>query len=391
MKNKQNEYLKIAIDGNEANIVNRVGSNVYAFEILNNLHHLTKNKKITVTILLSTPPVAELPPENKGWRYKIITPAKFWTRWALPVHLFLHPKRYDVFFTPGHYAPRLSSIPYVSSVMDLAFIHYPDQFKKKDLLQLKNWTKYSALNAKKIVTISQFSRQDIVNSYHRNPADIVVAYPSVDTAERKAAPVHTKKVLNKFKIKEPYILYIGTIQPRKNLTKLVEAFEKASRRLPFGGRKKVTKLQLVLAGKVGWLADDLIGRIEKSPFKKNIITTGFVSDFEKQVLLENASCLGLIGLYEGFGIPALEALEYGVIPVVSNTSSLPEVVGEAGFLVDPNDSSDISRKIEDALSLSARKKAEWTKLRKEQIVKFDWRESAKIILKTLEGVARDEE
>ncbi|MEN8253749.1 MAG: hypothetical protein ABFQ62_05250 [Patescibacteria group bacterium] len=160
--------MHIVIDGNEANIKTRVGSNVYAFELIFALEKLTKKRNdIEITVLLSEKKISDLPNKRKNWNYQIVKPKKFWTQWALPIHLYKNQKNYDVFFTPGHYAPRISPIPYVSSIMDLAFLKYPKQFKKSDLLQLKNWSKYSAKNAKKIITISQFSKEEIVKFYKR--------------------------------------------------------------------------------------------------------------------------------------------------------------------------------------------------------------------------------
>ena len=386
---KDEQTLRIAIDGNEANISNRVGSNVYAFEILNNLYHIVRNKPVKVTILLAKPPISDLPKENIKWKYQVVTPQKFWTQWALPIHLYLNSDKYDVMYTPGHYAPRISAVPYVSSVMDLAFLKYKEQFKKRDYIQLVKWTKYSVKNAKKVITISDYSKQDIIEQYHKQESDIVVAYPAVYPPRREIAPIHREKVLKKFNITNPYILYVGTIQPRKNLVNLIDAFEKLSRKLPIGKRKKLQSVQLVIAGKIGWLADNVIKRVEKSPYKNQIIMTGFVTDFEKEVLISGASTLTLIGLYEGFGIPPLEALHHNIIPIVSNNSSLPEVVGNSGVLTDPNNPSDIAEKLEKVLTLTSKQKKEILKNKRVQIDKFNWKNSAKVVYKTLERVVHD--
>lgn len=387
--NRENRTIRIAIDGNEANVANRVGSNVYAFEIIKNLYNIVRNKPVNVTVLLSSPPQTDLPKENKKWKYRVITPVKFWTQWALPIHLYFNSNQYDVLYTPGHYAPRISKVPYISSVMDLAFLKFPEQFRKKDLIQLDNWTKYSVKNAQKVVTISQFSKEDIVEQYGKNEKQIVVAYPAVHPPQEKITLTQRKKILNKFKIKGPYILYVGTIQPRKNLINLIDAFEKVSRRLPVGNRKKIKELQLVIAGKIGWLADDVIARVEKSPYKDKIVMTGFVTNFEKEVLLSKANTLALVGLYEGFGIPPLEALHHNVIPVVSNNSSLPEVVGEAGITTDPTNPAQISQDLEAALTLTTRSKREYLKFKRTQIDKFNWKHSAKVVYKAIEEVAND--
>jgi len=386
---KDEQTLRIAIDGNEANISSRVGSNVYAFEIIKNIYNIVRNKPVKVTILLSSEPISDLPKENKKWKYQVVTPQKFWTQWALPIHLYFKSDNYDVFYTPGHYAPRISSIPYVSSVMDLAFLKFKDQFKKRDYIQLDKWTKYSVKNAKKVITISEYSKQDIIDIYKKEDKDVVIAYPAVYPPRREIAPFHRDKVLNKFNITGPYILYVGTIQPRKNLVNLIDSFEKVSRKLPIGRRKKIQSLQLVIAGKIGWLADDVIKRVEDSPYKNQIIMTGFVTDFEKEVLISQANTLALVGLYEGFGIPPLEALHHNVIPVVSNNSSLPEVVGNSGLLVDPNNPSDIAEKLEKVLAMTAKQKKEILKNKRVQIDKFNWKSSAKVVYKTLERVAHD--
>ena len=154
MSNKK-KTIYLAIDGNEANVEKRVGSNVYAFEILQQFYEqCKKSSQWQITVLLAREKVPDLPQPRKNWTYIYLQPQKLWTQWALPIHLFLHRRDYDLFFTPGHYAPRFSSVPYISSVMDLAYLHFPQQFRPEDLLQLKSWTKYSVNKAKKVLTIS---------------------------------------------------------------------------------------------------------------------------------------------------------------------------------------------------------------------------------------------
>ena len=325
-----NATYHIAIDGNEANTPSRVGSNVYAFKILEALYSLTKKRTdLCITIVLANEPNADLPSERNNWHYRVVTPVTFWTQWALPIHLFLHKNTYDVFFTPGHYAPRFCPIPYVSSVMDTAYLSYPEQFKKTDTLKLTNWTEYSVKAAKKVIAISEFTKKCVINSYQREAEDVIVAYPGTTITKHKISNYFRKKTLRKFKIKKPFILFVGTLQPRKNITTLIEAYETftrlvASRSLPDKNQKPTSKQtpQLVLAGKIGWLAEPIIERMHSSPLKKYIIQTGFISDKEKQVLYEGAFTSTLMGLFEGFGIPPLESLYYGTPVVVSTTTSL---------------------------------------------------------------------
>lgn len=389
--------IHIAIDGNEANQLNRVGSNVYAFELLTALEKITRSKKdVIFSILLAKEPVADWPKPRTGWQYTVLRPSKLWTQWALPLHLYVHQKTYNLLFTPGHYVPLLCPIDYVSSVMDLGFLAFPTQFKKRDYLQLKWLTKKAVSKAKKIITISQFSKQEIINKYGVADSNISVIYPSVTTPK---LPSNLSPELSKqIDLSNPYILYVGTLQPRKNLETLVAAFERVHRQIVLSNSssknnpkrrsqtaklKKLTGLQLVLAGKKGWLTKTLEERIENSPYKEKIFLTGFVTEQDKNYLIKNAQVLTLIGLYEGFGIPALEALHLGTLPVVANNSSLKEVVGPAGVLVNPNSVKSVAEGLEEILTLNAKQKAEYRKKGREQRVLFSWDTSAQQLLSLL--------
>jgi len=311
--------------------------------------------------------------------------------------LFWNQRQYKVLFTPGHYAPRWSPIPYVSSVMDLAFLKYPRQFKKNDYLQLKKWTAYSVKNAAKVIAISEFTKSEIISTYHKNPDDIIVAYPAVQTLP-KITTTRIRIVKKRFRLPDNYLLYLGTIQPRKNLSSLIKAFESlcffidkesfhTKTALKQRGRRSklsyLTDLKLVIAGKVGWLSQPILDQINNSPFKHKIIQTGYVNDKIKQVLISQASALALVGFYEGFGIPPLEAMQLKTIPIVSKSSSLQEVVGNAGILVDPNDIDSITLGLKEALSLSAKQKAIMYKNARDQLNKFSWNKSAQAVLKQL--------
>lgn len=390
---KTNRSYSIAIDGNEANVAHRVGSNVYAYEILVAMEKISRGRgNLSFTILLSAQPVTDLPPSRPGWKYMVVKPAPLATQIGLPIHLWLHQTDYDVFYTPGHYAPRLSAVPYVSSVMDLGFLYFPEQFKKKDFAQLKDWTAYSVKRASKVIAISQATKDDVVKTYRRSPSDVVVAYPSISGDQSLATELEFDEFCQVKNIRQPYILYVGTLQPRKNLVRLIKAFELLCSQWNLQKVRKQVKtsamIQLVLAGKVGWLADEVTEAINNSPFKSQIITTGYISDGLKYSLYSQASCSVLVGLYEGFGIPALESIAMSTVPVVSTTTSLPEVVGKAGILVDPYQVKDIARGLLQAVSLSAKQRAQYRRQGREQLAKFDWTKSAQTILDTLIAVAR---
>lgn len=329
----------IGIDGNEANVSQRVGIGEYAFHILCGLYNRTKverqKAKIQVRIYLKEPQIEDLPPEDTGWQYTVFGPQRLWTQIALPLRLYLDREKPDVFFSPSHYAPRFSPsvIKIITSIMDLSYLRFPELFTKKDLHQLTRWTKYSAHRAKKIITISEYSKQDIMRFYGFSSEKIEVAYPGYDK-NNYTSPIQNSKLADEinhtYGIHQEYILFVGTIQPRKNIVRLVEGFETIKRK-----SEKYKKLQLVIVGKKGWLWESIIERINKSPFYKDIIVLYFIQDRELAALYHHAKCFILPSLHEGFGIPVIEAMACGCPVVASNVSSLPEIVKDAGILIDP--------------------------------------------------------
>lgn len=389
------KIIHLAIDGNEANVNNRVGSNIYAWKILSELHQLTnKSKHWCITVLLAHPKLADLPKARANWRYLYVQPSRLWTQWALPIHLFLHRHDYDLFFTPGHYAPRISTIPYMSSVMDLAYLHFPDQFRPEDLLQLRSWTKYSVARARKVLTISQFSKKEIIKYYARQEKDILVAPPAPYFAQ-SANQKSIKQFFKDHELQAGYFLYLGTLQPRKNVMSLLKAYEIFLMNLLKATANDKDKLlaqapQLVIAGKIGWLSDPLLEKINKFIFKEKIVLTGFVPDQFKKTLYQNAKLSFLLSLYEGFGIPPLESIAAGCLAIVANNSSLHEVVGDEQLSVDPSKPSAIAQKMQEFYQFDQKHYQRLLKQRQEHIKQFSWRKSAQLILRELNKLVEEQ-
>lgn len=304
----------IGINGNEANVVHRVGVNQYAYELLRQFEKLQiSNSKFQ--IYLQNDPLPDMP----KFDYKVFGSKKLWTLTGLQKEILLTPP--DVLFTPTHYAPLYVPCPSVISIMDLAFEKFPQFFKKRDLYQLKYWTHYSAWQAKKILTISENTKKDICEIYKINSDKITVAYPGYD---RERFNLKVKKS-NKY---GNYFLFLGTLQPRKNLERLIAAFKLLK-----------TDCKLVIAGMInegrgGWMNEDLKLKTQNSKFQNKVIFTGYVPDEEVPVLMANAKAFVLPSLYEGFGIPAIEAMACGTPVIVSRVSSLPEICKDAAFYID---------------------------------------------------------
>lgn len=373
--------IRIALDANEANVHSRVGSNIYAYKLLVELEKDTRDAEdFFFTIYLSSPPQADFPQARVGWVYKVVTPSRLWTQWRYPIELFLHASSYDMAVSLGHYAPRFSPIPTVVCVLDLAFLQFPQFFRKKDLYQLTAWTRYSVANAKHIITISKNSMMDVIKEYRRAPEEISIVYPGVELPSEEYDRQQDEQTLKHFGVeKEAYIISLGTIQPRKNLISLVHAFERLK-----GKGVQYAELKLVFAGKLGWLTTEFEEIVAMSLVKDDIIVTGFVEEHEKYALLRHAKTSVLIGFYEGFGIPAIESMGVGVAPVVASTGSLPEVVGDYGVQVDPYSVDDITVGLETAL---ARKH---THVAKEQLRDrarmFSWEKSGTQLVTVLKNI-----
>lgn len=372
--------MRIAIDAYEANTPQRLGSSVVAFELI---RHLEKNDhQNDYTIFLPGSPMDDLPKERERWKYKVLKPKKLWTQVVLPLALYTTRHKPNLFFSPTHYIPRFSPVKRIATIFDLSFLHFPEMFEKGDLWKLRNWTKFSAEFADHIITISNFSKQDIVEQYGVSKEKITVAYPGYDADIFH--PIENKKkieqILKKYNIDKNYIIYIGTIQPRKNLTRLIEAFSRVN-----------DKLRLVIVGKSGglgregWMYQDIMETPKRLGIEDRVIFTGFIPQEDLPYLLSGAVVYVQPSLWEGFGIPVLEAMACGTAVIVSNISSLPEVVGQAGLLIDPYSIDQIEQAIRTILSdkkLRERKSKEGI----EQAKKFSWDKMARTVLKTLTAV-----
>ncbi|NMC36065.1 glycosyltransferase family 4 protein [Candidatus Beckwithbacteria bacterium] len=376
----------IGIDGNEANVQNRVGSNVYAYELLSALHELIRvDKTKQVRVYLKQDRQTTLPGILTNWDYKTFGPSLAWTQWRLPLELTLEKlsgKAPDIYFSPGHYSPRFSSVPTVVTIMDLAYLMFPDDFRGSDLRQLKAWTRRSVKKASHILAISQSTKDDIVKHYRINPEKITVTYPGLSLKVSKKPGDNSFKNLQAYLgITRPYLIYVGTLQPRKNISALLDSFTILKKQFP--------KLKLVIVGKKGWLYDEIFTKVKNLKLRSEVIFTGYVSNFEKYELLRHAQAFILPSLYEGFGLPVLEAMALDVPVIVSRVSSLPEVGGEAAFYIDdPKSAQNIAQVTSSVLQLSVNRLKEIQAKGRAQALKFTWQDCAQKTLTVLEHLAR---
>lgn len=348
----------IGIDGNEANVDQRVGSNVYAFEILKGLYE--QDEDTAYQVYLKSAPRSDMPRQKKLWQYRILEPKPLWTQWRLPLDLYTQSQKPRVFFTPGHYAPRFCPVPSVISILDLSFLHFPEAFQPKVLQQLKAWTYYSATQAAHILTISKSTKADIIKAYGIAPDKITVTYLGSKVTKPQAWNQQARvQLLADYNIPTKYFLFIGTRQPKKNLDRLITAFKKL--------QAQERNVSLVIVGKTWhqFTQAELDGG-------KNIIFTGYVPDTDLGRLLLGAEAFVFPSLYEGFGIPVLEAMSLGTLVCASNVSSIPEITGKSTLLFDPYKVDSIEASMRSVLGLSSDQKKKLIREGKIRAKQFSW-------------------
>ena len=372
--------IKIGVDGNEANVEKKVGVSVYALNILKYFHK-TANQKIMFEVYLKNPPHIDMPSANKYFEYKVIPGPFLWSQIYLPIYLYFH-KNIDVYFSPAHYLPRFCPVPQVVTIHDLAYLYFPEDFIKKDLWQLKNWTKFSVNKATKIISVSKTTKKDIVKNYGVDENKVSVIYNGFEKtvgAKTSAVKHSDKKLARTAKVKlRKYILFVGTIQPRKNLEVLIDAFSKFSQ----------TKIdfKLVIVGKKGWLYEGPFEKVRSMKLEDKVIFTGHISDEELIWYYKNAFCLVLPSLYEGFGIPVLEAMSYSCPTVLSMNSSLPEIGGDASIYFDPKNSDDLLKKLS-TLQDNDELRIELISKGKQRIKNFSWKKCGQETLEIIKNCA----
>ncbi len=353
---------------------NRVGSGEIAFETLSQLYEL--DKKNDYRIYVPVQKTADMPQERLGWKYVVVKNRKLWTATALSKKLFADRGTLDVFFSPTHYLPLYVGCPSAISILDLSYIHFPGLFKKKDLYQMKFWGGYSVKRASKIITISQSSKNDIINFYKVESEKVAVVYPGIKKVSSSKYQVESmEKIREKYGIKGDYILFVGTLQPRKNIVRLVEAMSELENK----------EVKLVVVGKKGWMFEEILKSPQKFGVSNRVKFLESVPDEDLPSLYENAQCFVLPSLYEGFGLPVLEAMQNGCPVIVSKVSSLPEAGGDAALYINPQDSSDIAEKIDKVLS-DENLRGQMIRKGYEQVKKFSWEKSAAETLKVLESM-----
>jgi glycosyltransferase involved in cell wall biosynthesis len=275
-------------------------------------------------------------------------------------------------------APPFAPCAVVATIHDLAFEHLPETFNRRSWMQLRLTVRRTARTAAHIITPSEFSRRDLIETYNVAPERISVTLEAAAPHFRPASEEAIGVVKRRYGIGGDYVLAVGSIQPRKNLVRLVRAYSDLRR-----SRSQAKLPQLVLVGKRAWLYGETLRAVEQSGVASDVIFTGYVPEQDLPALYTGALCFVYPSYFEGFGLPPLEAMSCGAPVVAGNLTSLPEVVGDAGLLVDPFDTDAIGAGIASLIEDEALR----ARLRRrglERAALFDWRETARRTLQVYE-------
>ncbi len=290
-----------------------------------------------------------------------------WFEWSIP--FMLRKYKADLFLSPDSYLSLSTKVPTCLVIHDLAFEHYPEHFVMSHRLYWRHYSPLFAKKAKRIATVSNFSKDDIVKHYGIDPANIDVVYNGAHDEYVPLSAEDREAVKQKYADGCEYFVFAGALHPRKNIVNLLKAF------VEFKKRQR-TNMKLVIAGRPAWKYDEVEEMKSEMPFKDEVKWVGYMNVDELSKVIGGAYALVYCSLFEGFGIPILEALQCDVPAIISNTSSMPEVAGDAALQADPSDPMDIADKMhliyrDEALRARLVEKA------RIQIKKFDWNISAK--------------
>ncbi|MBI4498237.1 MAG: glycosyltransferase family 4 protein [Chloroflexi bacterium] len=299
------------------------------------------------------PPEAHLPAQENfrfvATRYSTASPLRriLWEQLAQPVELLR--RGVDVLHAPVNVLPLACPCPAVLTIHDLSFLVYPDRLPRARQRYLTLLTRWSAQRARLVLTVSAHTRQDVVRLLGVPEERVRVVYPGVDPALGPARPQAVAEFRRRRGLPDRFILYLGTLEPRKNLPTLIRAYDRL--------RRAGCDHALVLAGGRGWMDDDIFRLVDDLDLGDRVCFPGYVPEEELALWYSAADLLVYPSVYEGFGLPPLEAMACGTPVIVADRSSLPEVVGDAGITFPPERADALADAIAEALADPARREA----------------------------------
>jgi len=337
------------------NTAYRTGVENYSYHLINEMIHQAKDE---ITLIAPKKVNIDIP--------QITIPfPRLWTQIRLSLEVFWN-KKLDNIFVPSHLLPLITPKKSTITIHDVAWKHVPEGYSFLSKIYLEWGTKFAVRNAKNIIVPSQQTKDDLVNLYNADESKIHViplGYIRVSNQERLISNVK----------KEPYFIFVGRIEYKKNTDTLIKAFHK------FCEADKEAKL--VLVGKVGHGGKEILANIPNE-IRNRIEITGYVSDEEKNELMQNALAFVFPSRYEGFGIPLLEAMDYNLPIIASNIPTSREVAGESALYFDADNTETLSILMQQ-IKADGELRKQMIKEGQEILSKYSWQKAANDTLKVL--------
>jgi len=357
----------IGVDASRLRVSQRTGTETYTAELLAAMAKLEPPERFRLYLNATHPP-NDLPSLGEP---RCIPFPRLWTHARLSLEMARH--RPDVLLVPAHVIPLVHPRSVVT-IHDLGYLHEPDAHPPRQRRLLDLTTRWSARAASRIIAISHSTRRDLIDRYGVPAAKVGVVPLGVSGWFRPPSIDETNRVRLRYGLPERFVLAVGTIQPRKNLAKLAAALE------------AIPDLPLVIAGKLGWLAGEVMADLAEPIRLGRVRMLGYVPAADLPALYGAATCVAFVSRFEGFGLPAIEAMACGTPVVVSNRGALPEVVGDAALVVDADDRERITaaiRSVADDRAILANLRQAGLKHARQ----YTWRATAEATLTVLREVA----
>lgn len=292
-------------------------------------------------------------------------------------------ERLDIFHAPANTAPLAYTGDVVLTIHDLAIYRYPSWFPRGQAFSTKFLVPKSANKAKRIIAVSKATKQDIIRLFKINPNKVKVVYEGVvqKLGSRLTKNISKTALQKRYKIGDKYLFFIGTLEPRKNLINLITAFND----LLLQNYRKFKDYELILAGGKGWKYEEIFKSIKKQKYGYKIKFLNYVPHEYKIALMKNATGFVFPTMYEGFGLPVLEAMSLGIPVITSKVSSLPEIAGNAAILVNPTKTKEITAALRKVL-FNKKLREKMSAAGEIQARQFTWIKNAKETIKQYQEV-----
>ena len=371
--------MRIGIDASRAFLRRRTGIEEYSYQAIRHLRDELRDENVILYVRAKLdfrngrvgfvlPEIDFELPER--WRARGLFAPRFWTQLRLSFEMFTAPV--DVLFVPAHTVPLIHPDRTIVTIHGLEYEFSPESYGFWERLYMRWSIRYSVRAASQAIAVSENTKRDLVHFYGVPASKIAVIHEGVDQSEipRDGAAVESDR-------RTPYFFFIGRIETRKNIIRMIEAFERF--------KANTGQLhQLLLAGKPGYGYEKIEHQKQQSQYRADIIELGYITESEKWTYLKRAEAFLFPSLYEGFGLPVIEAQVVRTPVITSRTSSLPEIAGEGAILVDPLSAAELSEAMEE-LVRNPKKRADIIEKATRNADRFSWAACARALSQLLKS------